>query len=110
MIKTAHAKFGIGQVMRDRSSGLRGMVFDVDAEYAKTELTDATLWVELPQREDQPFYYLFADHEQLPFIAYVPEQNLLPDLSGEPVNHPLVETMFERDEAGIYRWRGTKLN
>ena len=109
-IKTVYAKFAIGQVMRHRTCGIRGMVFDVDAEYAKTEFTEATVLMEQPEPPDQPFYYLFADHEQTPFVAYVPEHNLLPDLSNEPIHHPLVEAMFERDESGIYRWRGKKMN
>jgi len=108
--KTVHAKFGIGQVMVHRTYGIRGMVFDIDAEYAKTDFSDATLLMEQPEPSDQPFYYLFADHEQTPFVAYVPEHNLLPDLSGEPIEHPLVEAMFERDESGIYRWRSKKMN
>jgi heat shock protein HspQ len=109
-IKTVHAKFAIGQIMRHRTCGIRGMVFDVDAEYAKTEFTEAAVLMEQPEPADQPFYYLFADHEQTPFVAYVPEHNLLPDSSDEPIRHPLVDAMFERDESGVYRWRGKKLN
>lgn len=105
--RTVHAKFGIGQVIRHRTYGIRGMVFDVDAQYAHT---DEALLVERPEPADQPFYYLFADHEQTPFVAYVPEHNLLPDSSGEPIDHPLVQAMFERDGSGVYRWRGKKLN
>jgi len=105
-----HARFGIGQVIRHRTYGIRGMVFDIDAQYARTEFTEATLLVEQPELLDEPFYYLFADHEQTPFVAYVPEHNLVPDSSDEPIAHPLVEAMFERDDSGIYRWRGKKPN
>ena len=56
-------------------------------------------------RKDQPFYYLFAENEQTPYIAYVSEQNLLADASDEPVSHPQLDAMFERDENGGYRRR-----
>lgn len=96
--------------MRHRTYGIRGMVFDVDPEFVQTGLSDAALLVEQPEPSNQPFYYLFADHEQTPFVAYVPEHNLLPDSSDEPIHHPLVEAMFERDDSGVYRWRGKKMN
>ena len=63
------------------------------------------LLIELRSRRDQPFYYLFAENEQTPYIAYVSEQNLLADTSDEPVQHPQVDDMFERDETGCYRRR-----
>ncbi|HET9245270.1 MAG TPA: hemimethylated DNA-binding YccV-like domain-containing protein, partial [Xanthobacteraceae bacterium] len=44
------------------------------------------------------------------YIAYVSEQNLLPDTSGEPVRHPQVAEVFEQDEKGSYRPRNSLLN
>ena len=38
------------------------------------------------------------------------EQNLLPDNSGEPVRHPQVAEIFEKDENGSYRPRDDLLN
>jgi heat shock protein HspQ len=110
MSKTVFAKFNIGQVIRHRTYALRGMVFDVDPEFVDSELSHETLFIEARPRKDQPFYYLFADGEHTPYIAYVSEQNLLPDSSDEPVRHPQVEAMFERDETGCYRWRGLMMN
>lgn len=104
--RIAVAKFGIGQVMRHRSYAIRGMVFDVDARFTETELTHSMLLVDPQQDLDEPFYYLFVQHEKTPFVAYVPERSLEPDASGEPISHPHVEAMFVRDERGTYRWRG----
>jgi heat shock protein HspQ len=110
MSKFVSAKFGIGQVIRHRIYGLRGMVFDVDAEFIDSELTRETVLNEARSFKDQPFYYLFAADEDHAYVAYVSEHDLLADCSGEPVHHPQVEANFERDGAGLYRWRGLKLH
>lgn len=60
--------------------------------------------------KDQPFYHLFAENAETEYIAYVSEQNLLPDDSGEPIRHPQVAEVFERDESGDYRPRFTVMN
>ena len=106
MSKTSVAKFRIGQVIRHRVHAFRGVVFDVDPEFADSEVSYETIQlIEGRQRKDQPFYYLFAENGQTHYIAYVSEQHLLADTSGEPVSHPQVDDMFERDENGSYRWR-----
>ena len=111
MSKTSVAKFKIGQVTRHRVHAFRGVVFDVDPQFADGEVSYETInLIEGRQRKDQPFYYLFAENEQTPYIAYVSEQNLLADTSGEPVSHPQLDDMFERDESGSYRWRRARLN
>jgi len=111
MSKTSVAKFKIGQVTRHRVHAFRGVIFDVDAQFADGEVSYETIHlIEGRQRKDQPFYYLFAENEQTPYIAYVSEQNLLADTSDEPVSHPQVDDMFERDESGSYRWRRARLN
>jgi heat shock protein HspQ len=40
----------------------------------------------------------------------VSEQNLLPDTSGEPVRHPQVAEVFEKDDDGRYWPRNAVLN
>ena len=56
-------------------------------------------------RKDQPFYHLFAENAETEYVAYVSEQNLLPDTSGEPLRHPQVADVFERDDSGVYHAR-----
>jgi heat shock protein HspQ len=56
------------------------------------------------------FYYLLAENDQNPYVAYVSEQNLMPDTSGDPVHHPQLDDLFERDENGSYRSRNTMMN
>jgi heat shock protein HspQ len=111
MSKTSTAKFKIGQVTRHRVHAFRGVVFDVDPQFADGEVSYETIQlIEGRQRKDQPFYYLFAENAQTPYIAYVSEQNLLADTSGEPISHPQLDAMFERDENGSYRWRRAMMN
>jgi heat shock protein HspQ len=111
MNKTSVAKFSIGQVTRHRVHAFRGVVFDVDPQFSDRAPSYETInLIEGQPRKDQPFYYLFAENEQTPYVAYVSEQNLMLDPSDEPVSHPLIEAMFDRDENGCYRWRKVMMN
>ncbi|TIW89025.1 MAG: heat shock protein HspQ, partial [Mesorhizobium sp.] len=53
-------------------------------------------------RKDQPFYHLLAENSETEYIAYVSEQNLLEDQSGEPVRHPQIKEMFDKKPDGRY--------
>src|SRR4051795_8928591 len=103
--KLRQARFRIGQVVRHRIHPFRGVVFDVDPEFENTEEWYQSIPAERRPRKDQPFYHLFAENEDSSYVAYVSEQNLLPDESGEPVRHPQVAEMFDRDDSGLYRRR-----
>jgi len=100
-----HAKFQIGQLVRHRHFPFRGVIFDVDPLFANTE----EWWLSIPEdirpRKDQPFYHLLAENDQGSYVAYVSEQNLLPDDSGEPVSHPQASVLFAGFEGGHYRLR-----
>ena len=104
------AKFAIGQVVRHRVYSFRGVIFDVDPEFANTEEWWTSIPEEVRPSKDQPFYHLLAENEETEYIAYVSEQNLLPDHSGEPLRHPQISDVFVRDESGAYRMRGSVAN
>jgi heat shock protein HspQ len=110
MGKTRSAKFQIGQVVKHRLFPFRGVVFDIDPEFNNTEEWYNSIPAEVRPHKDQPFYHLFAENAETEYIAYVSEQNLLPDTSGEPVRHPQVAEVFERDDKGAYRPRNSLLN
>jgi heat shock protein HspQ len=105
MPRESTAKFAIGQVVKHRRYPFRGVIYDVDPEFANTEEWWLSIPEELRPRKDQPFYHLFAENADTEYVAYVSEQNLIPDTSGEPVRHPQVEETFDRDEDGVYRIR-----
>src|SRR5438270_9245734 len=110
MTKTGSAKFKIGQVVRHRFFPFRGVVFDIDPEFNNTEEWYQAIPAEVRPRKDQPFYHLFAENAETEYIAYVSEQNLLPDESGEPVRHPQVKQVFERARDGRYKSKDQRLN
>src|SRR5271169_2788516 len=89
--RTSVAKFMIGQIVRHRLLPFRGVVFDIDPEFANTEEWYESIPVEARPRKDQPFYHLFAENAEAQYIAYVSEQHLSPDMSGEPVAHPQID-------------------
>ena len=89
------AKFGIGQVVRHRLFSFRGVIFDVDPVFNNTEEWWNSIPEEIRPRKDQPFYHLLAENEETEYVAYVSEQNLLVDDTGEPVRHPQVREYFQ---------------
>lgn len=100
------AKFKIGEVVRHRIYPFRGVIYDVDPTFANTEEWWQSIPAEVRPERDQPFYHLFAENAETEYVAYVSEQNLVSDISGEPVRHPQVGEMFERLQDGSYRMRG----
>ena len=104
------AKFQVGQVVRHRVYPFRGIIFDIDPIFDNTEEWWQSIPAEVRPHKDQPFYHLFAENAETEYIAYVSEQNLLPDTSGEPLRHPQVRQVFERDAHGGYRTRNSQLN
>ena len=109
-IKMRQAKFKLGEVVRHRVFSFRGVIFDIDPVFNNTE----EWWLSIPENvrpsKDQPFYHLFAENSESEYVAYVSEQNLLADTTGEPVRHPQVAEVFVCDDHGGYRPRHSVLN
>lgn len=104
----SYARFGIGQVVSHRLFGFRGVVFDIDPVFANSEEWYDAIPADLRPDRNQPFYHLLAENEQGSYIAYVSQQNLVLDSAGEPVDHPDIAQMFQRDDDGSYRLHGTR--
>lgn len=96
------AKFNIGQVVHHRKFPFRGVVFDIDPVFANSEEWWSAIPEETRPKKEQPFYHLLAENESSFYVAYVSEQNLVPDESGEPVDHPDVSAMFGGLNDGQY--------
>lgn len=109
-MKQLNAKFGIGQVVRHRKYPFRGIIYDVDPVFSNTD----EWWLAIPEEvrphKDQPFYHLFAENADTEYVAYVSEQNLLPDTSGDPIRHPQVDEMFVRAQDGGYHIKPVLMN
>ena len=99
------AKFSIGQVVKHRILPFRGVIFDVDPQFSNTEEWWRSIPEEIRPRKDQPFYHLLAENESSAYVAYVSEQNLLTDDTGEPVGHPQAQVLFDAFSDGHYHLR-----
>lgn len=99
---TTPATFTIGDVVRHRLFPFRGVIFDVDPEFNNSD----EWWESIPEqvrpRKDQPFYHLLAENDESSYVAYVSQQNLLPDDDDEPILHPAVSQIFETFRDGRY--------
>lgn len=97
------ARFALGDVVRHRLFPFRGVVFDVDPEFANTE----EWWESIPEAvrpaKEQPFYHLLAENDENSYIAYVSQQNLERDDSDLPVHHPAIAQLFSDLENGRYK-------
>ena len=101
MLKT-RAKFTLGQVVKHRKHPFRGVIFDIDPEFANSEeWYDAIPEGSRPSKA-QPFYHLLAENDQSYYVAYVSEQNLELDQTGEPGDHPELAELFGDFENGRY--------
>jgi heat shock protein HspQ len=106
MVQIRQAKFQIGQVVRHRVFPFRGVIFDVDPEFNNTEEWYQAIPAQVRPRKDQPFYHLLAENAESEYVAYVSEQNLLPDETGEPIRHAQLGDMFDTlPDGGLTRKR-----
>ena len=101
----AHARFAIGEVVRHRLFDFRGVVFDIDPVFANSEEWYESIPEDVRPAKDQPFYHLLAENAESSYIAYVSQQNLLPDGGEGPVHHPAISGLFDGFAGGRYKLR-----
>ena len=92
-------RFSIGDVVQHKLFDYRGVVVGVDPQFEGTDE-----WYESVARsrppKDRPWYHVLphgATHQ-----TYVAEQNLQPDHTRGPIEHPLVEVYFTHFIDGRY--------
>ncbi len=102
MMQLTQAKYHLGQIVRHRKHPFRGVVFDVDAKFNNTDEWYAAIPEDSRPSKNQPFYHLLAENDQSFYVAYVSEQNLVPDALGGPVDHPDLPDLFGDFEDGRY--------
>lgn len=97
------ATFTIGDVVKHRLFDFRGVIYDIDPVFANSDEWYDAIPKDLQPAKDQPFYHLLAENADSSYVAYVSQQNLLEDDSGEPVTHPEVGRMFKTVHGGKYQ-------
>ncbi len=102
--------FMLGQVVKHRFLGFRGVIFDIDPEFNNTEEWYQSIPEEIRPHKNQPFYHLFAENDEICYTAYVSQQNLLQDDSNRPVRHPEVKENFGNFGGKAYELLKQSLN
>ena len=97
-VESDEVRFTPGQLVRHKRYHYRGVVVDFDVRCMADEQ-----WYQNNQAQpdrDQPWYHVLVDGSDA--TTYPAQQNLLPDDSGEPVDHPLVDYFFSGFADGRY--------
>ena len=102
MQELVEAKFSIWNIVKHKFLNFRGVIFDLDPTFNNTDEWYNAITKKFRPNKDQPFYHLFAENEEIFYIAYVSEQNLLDDLDGGPANHPDIKMIFSHFNGKYY--------
>ena len=97
-------------MVKHRVYPFRGVIFDVSIRSSTIRRWYQFIPEEIRPSKEQPFYHLFAENADTEYVAYVSEQNLLPDHSGEPLRHPEIKQAFLMGHDGRYKPRHATLN
>ena len=101
---TSKALFCVGQVVHHLKFDYRGVIVDVDAEFAGSEE-----WYEHVARsrppKNEPWYHVLVDGGDQ--MTYVAERNLEADSSCEPIQHPELDDFFVGFTGCSYQSRHT---
>ncbi|QBQ54909.1 heat shock protein HspQ [Nitrosococcus wardiae] len=103
-MQQSRAKFGIGQLVRHKLFHYRGVVVDADPVFQGSPEWYEQMAQSQPPK-DRPWYHVLVDNAD--YQTYVAERNLDLDTSGEPINHPAVELLFDDLHEGVYRRQGS---
>ena len=91
-------RFLIGQLVRHRRYGYRGVVVDFDVRCRADD--DWYHRNQTQPRRDQPWYHVLVDGS--PSMTYAAEDSLVPDGGGAPVAHPYLDHFFDGFDGARY--------
>ena len=97
--KITRAKFSVGDLIHHRLFDYRGVIVDVDRIFEATDEWYEQVAKSRPPK-NKPWYHVLV-HESS-HSTYVAEQNLEPDDSLEPIDHPMLERFFSKLDNGRY--------
>jgi len=95
-------KFAVGQIVRHRKVGYRGVVYGVDGEFSLSEEWYEQVAVSRPPK-DRPCYHVLVDGAA--HTTYVAERHLEPCTDLSQIAHPLLGQYFETYDGRRYEPR-----
>ena len=95
----SRVKFSVGELIHHRLFGYRGVIIDVDQNFQASEEWYEAVAKSRPPK-NRPWYHVLVHQSEQ--STYVAEQNLEPDDSVEPIDHPMLENFFSRFDNGRY--------
>ena len=101
-VTIASPTFNIGDVVKHKLYQFRGVIVDIDPEFANSEEWYQSIPEDSRPKKDQPFYHLLAENSETFYSAYVSQQNLLPDSESGPIHHPDIDDLFSDVEISRY--------
>lgn len=104
-MKIRTSLFFIGQRIHHKRYNYRGVIVDVDPEYAGSEEWYRQVALSRPPK-DKPWYRVLVHNAT--HMTYVAERNLEADDSDEPIIHPMRDEYFDTYENGVYSRSGMK--
>ena len=102
--------FNIGDFVKHRLYQFRGVIVDIDPEFANSEEWYQSIPEDSRPKKDQPFYHLLAENSETFYSAYVSQQNLLLDSESGPIHHPDIDNLFSDVSNGRYILKSSSLN
>jgi heat shock protein HspQ len=97
MAKTYVARFTPGQVIRHKSLGYRGIIFDVDATYEQSDEWYELMAVSRPSKQ-RPWYHILVDGQE--HSTYVAEENITACKEEDDFEHPQLREFFQSQHDG----------
>ena len=95
----SRVKFSVGELIHHRLFGYRGVIIDVDQNFQASEEWYEAVAKSRPPK-NRPWYHVLVHQSEV--STYVAEQNLEPDDSVEPIDHPMLENFFSKLDNGRY--------
>jgi len=107
IIEFPKSRFSVGEVVHHRLFDYRGVIVDVDPTCQASEHWYQTVARSRPPK-DKPWYHVLVHASG--HMTYVAERNLEGDLTGAPIDHPMLDEFFTRFEGGRYVRSGVRTN
>jgi len=95
----SRVKFSVGELIHHRLFGYRGVIIDVDQNILASEEWYEAVAKSRPPK-NRPWYHVLVHQSEA--STYVAEQNLEPDDSVEPIDHPMLGNFFSKLDNGRY--------